>query len=83
MAGPETVGVDDRGTVRVVVPGLGDVAEGARPEGGEPPRVVGVAAEGPEGRHAVRLGAHLPRQARPAWRPEKRQPPRKVPSSER
>ena len=47
MAGTDAVGVDDRGAVRVVVPGLGHVVEGERPERRQGVGVVRVAAQGP------------------------------------
>src|SRR5690606_9879624 len=60
--------------------GRGATTPGVR-WGGEPPPHV----SGGEGSHhpTCPVGQRRAARARPAWRPEKRQPPRKVPSSER
>ncbi len=54
---PRAVGVDDRGTVGLVVARFRDVAERERPERREPVGVRGVAAERPVGGHAAIVGA--------------------------
>src|SRR2546423_4072642 len=57
-SGQFPVRIDDRGTVRVVVPRLRYVPERLNPKGGKPMRVSRVVAERPSSRHSRTLSGY-------------------------
>lgn len=51
MAGPPAIRVDDLRVVGLIEAGLLDISQGKRPEGSESLGIVGIASQGPMGRH--------------------------------
>ena len=54
--GPPAIRVDDGRVVRLIETGLFDISQGKRPESSDPLGIVGIAPQGPVGRH----GANVP-----------------------